>query len=997
MGKPDKPRRGQKPSPRADARLISKDGKPRHAAPTSIVGQLSPDLISLDFAPELTARATDSLERFSDEWMQYEDQLKKYEAKVARDAASEAEINPDGTVQVPVSDEEDFVRPIPPKKPLYRSEYWVKELKEVLTDTSEHFQSKNGAWKIHARAARAERLMEERYGRLRPLIKEYPQLEQVVRTLQRKYSTGYFSPFRQGKAPIPKTTAVIILFMMQRGNLRWEITALSVLFLLVGLQPWALVVLVAGSHALLENRRRKPLKPMKRRIPATSPYYAVEVDDENQNDVDKEKEKKRKIELLKQPVGSKLGLDEMIDTSLYDTILLGSGPSTLYTAALLSRSGRKVLVLSPKEDASGCYGLDMPNVSKEIRDIPFDVESSNVSKCSRQQVLLAPALCSSNDYQGGIRFAQIGSKLDGYAFEILSVPGMGTEGGKEGIPFVLRAGGSGSLVEDAAIHLGDGWPGVTPGDLGNSTSAVYLGICEALNASANQFYLSKLLEDSMNNLRSESTYHSSAIRYASSFLDRGFPLNPHARSLMAAIGMKGENIKPSQTSMGAHVTNVSSAMSGEGMHYPIGGPRALCHAFQSVIEENDGRVLTHVPIARLIFEDPPEKTSVPTPTAKDGEETKAPTETAPRCIGVMLADKREIKFNMAEWKQSIKPAIVSMMGFINTFIRLVPDEVRVGYTFPRGLYALAESRPVIKILFALDGSAKDLDVTGADFYRLPSAAVARDSINSETGEVVLGEIGGGVADDDKDDDEVKIDEVNHEPVGESHALTSKTTSKPKKSRRVKFEAGRSWMQIAFPSAKDPSFESRHGKITTCVVTVEADDDFVTPFDSKPKMYVIQRGKDETHPDHLWLMQRVQKDLLETYPQLDGKILHSKLVGPLHRGLSHTPERYAAKGVRPDSPYPGLFCGGSDLTVGESFSGSIVGGWLTSNAVMGYTALDHLYLQKNVTSDIARYLEPPDIPNEEDLAVDLDSLDQGITPDKKRTDVEDVEPELENEE
>ncbi len=91
---------------------------------------------------------------------------------------------------------------------------------------------------------------------------------------------------------------------------------------------------------------------------------------------------------------------------------------------------------------------------------------------------------------------------------------------------------------------------------------------------------------------------------------------------------------------------------------------------------------------------------------------------------------------------------------------------------------------------------------------------------------------------------------------------------------------------------------------------------------------------------------------------------------MHRGLSHNPERYAAKGVRPESPYPGLFVGGSDLTV-ESFNGSMVGGWLAANAVMGYTWMDYLFLQKNVTSDISRYLEPPDIPKEEDLAVPFD--------------------------
>jgi hypothetical protein len=112
---------------------------------------------------------------------------------------------------------------------------------------------------------------------------------------------------------------------------------------------------------------------------------------------------------------------------------------------------------------------------------------------------------------------------------------------------------------------------------------------------------------------------------------------------------------------------------------------------------------------------------------------------------------------------------------------------------------------------------------------------------------------------------------------------------------------------------------------------------------------------------------------------------SQLIGPFHRGLSHNPERYAAKGVRPDSPYPGLFVGGSDLTIGESFGGSIVGGWLAANAVMGYTSIDHLFLQKNITSDIELFLEPPDISDEADVAVPyeppvVDSLQETVKQD-----------------
>ena len=970
MGKPERIRRGQQAPTTIDA-----DGRiPKHAARGSVVGKLSPDIISVYFSPELTSIATESLESYSDNLMQYDDAMKMYEEAMNGDRRQEnqAEIDSDGTISTTIVPP----KPIPPRTPLYKSEHYIKELEEVLSETKDYFQSKNGGWKAHVRAARFERVMDERYGRLRPLMKEYPEIEQFVKTVQRRYATGYLSPFRQGKPPIPKSTAVIILFMMQRGNLRWEVTVLAVLFFLVGLQPWALVVLIAGGQALMESRKRRPIQPMKKIIPSTSPYYAVDDGDEDEDETirnDKEheeKERQRKIDFLKQPVGTKLRNDEFKNSSLhqYDTIILGSGPSTLYTAALLSRTGRKVLVLTSKDDASGCYTLSGS-------DIPFDIESSDISRCSKIQAMLVPALSSSTDYQGGIRFAQIGTPADGHAFQILSVPGMGTESSQQdAIPFIVRADGARSLVEDAARSLGDGWPGVTLDDIGNSASAAYIQACNTLNATSNEYYMSKILDESVNNLRTSGVFQEATIRYASSFLDSGFPLNAHVRSLMAAIGMKGENIKPSKTSMGAHVSNICSATSGEGMHYPIGGPRAICHALRKVVEENDGRVLTHVPFNRLIFDESPDTSTTPTKTsvAEGTAETKAKKmPSAPRCIGIQLIDKREIRFDLSKFKdKGYQPAVVSMLGLTTTFIRLLPNVQRDKYSIPVGLPALSEQRPVIKILFRLEGSAKALNITGADFYRLPAAALAQDKVDQTTGEIKLGTIGWL----DGEVTETDVEQINN-PIQDSHSnpqgADSNSTDTGKKSNKVVYEPGKSWMQISFPSAKDPSFETRHGKVTTCVVTIEADDDFVTPFETKPKLFAIQRGKGETHGDYKWLVDRVRGDLLMNYPQIKGKITHSELVGPLYRGLSHTPQRYAAKGVRSDSPYPGLFSGGSDLTVGESLSASIVGGWLVANAVTGYGPLDHLFLQKNITTDILQYLEDPELSEDEEaLAVEF---------------------------
>merc|ERR1712238_428836 len=79
------------------------------------------------------------------------------------------------------------------------------------------------------------------------------------------------------------------------------------------------------------------------------------------------------------------------------------------------------------------------------------------------------------------------------------------------------------------------------------------------------------------------------------------------------------------------------------------------------------------------------------------------------------------------------------------------------------------------------------------------------------------------------------------------------------------------------------------------------------------------------------------------------------------------------GNRPVTPFPGLFVGGADLTVADSFSGAVAGSWLAANAVMGYSSVDHLYLQKNITSDLERFLEEPNEDEEKkDLAVPFES-------------------------
>lgn len=856
-----------------------KPKKPKLISPNVYIGRVSSDMLATVFAPKMEELALRSLEEFADHMMVHEDKVRELmtTAKSAQKERNEAEeeeedereeaeleIEADGTVKN-TEPKIDILLPDPPAKPIFHSQFMIDECLTMVSDISDHF-SENGGWKVHANAAKFERGLDEKYGIFRPFITNHPEVEHFIRSVQRKYAMGYFSPLRQGSPPIPKSTSVIILFMMQRNNVRWDAMILMALFLLIGLQPWALVACVAIFQQLVNRRTRKPIGTMTATVEPVEPYWRV--NNNQHEEAHNGDEAKTKKDILLQRVGIPLGEKEQIDGSQYNAILIGSGPGTLYAGALLARANRKVMILSPGADASGCVVLD--DVPAKFKDVPFDVESANISRIERQQELLTPALCTSSDYQGGIRFAQIGSEADGYAFEILSIPGMGSDGFEAQLPFVLRsAGGTRSLMDDAAASLSDGWP-ASDGSPGGSTSGMYLAACATINATAGAFYLSKILPEKSKSLQKASNYEESACRYASSFLNKCFPLNPHLRSLMAGIGMKCENIKPSNTSMGAHVTNVCAATGGEGMHYPVGGPRSLCHALASVIDQCGGRIVTNAHVKELLFDD-----------AKAKPDTTAGEPEPPRCVGVKLVNATEIKLQQVADSEGggQDSVVVNTKGFIDTFVRLLPEQIRTAHKVPMGLPALSERRPVFKMLFALQGSAGDLSVTGADFYRLPAAALARDHADPTTGAITLGEIGWSdeiTPERQANTAGVQVDNVNTDDNADdadqsgTRGKRTKAAEHTKLPSRVKFDAGVSWMQISFPSAKDPSWEERHGKVSTCVVTVEADDDFVVHYDTKPKLFSIVPNKVNDTGNRGRLMEKVKRDLLELYPQLQGR-------------------------------------------------------------------------------------------------------------------------------
>lgn len=860
-------RMGRPPKRRRDAKKEqTQTAKPKFASPTLVVGQISPDVVSSILGPAMTDLAVQSVEEYADAVLNYE-HVNQFAAAAEKGEEVEVEVDLDGSmIQPPQVDQN---APSPPSQRLFSSQQDIEDLTELLTTTSQHFSTSTNSWKVHANAAKFERLLDEKYGRLRPFIESHPNVEIFIKNVQRKYAMGAFSPFRSSGPPVGKTTSIMILFMMHRNGVRMDAVLLAATFFLVGLQPWALVGLVIIGKWEMDRRKRKRIGGMPKKIQVVEAYYAsaIDGDDENNNNnnLSEEEETKAKYALLDTPVGTKFNpADLSLRDEEYDVILLGSGPETLYAAALLARAGKKLVVLSPRDDVSGCVTLGDKNSSILGKKIPFDIDGMNVTSLSRQQELLAPALCTTTDTQGGIRFSRIGSNLDGYAHSILSVPGLGTDNtSAECIPVVLNATGSlASLAEYCSTCLGDGFPGVDLDgkDNGNSNSLSYLKACNQINAGSADYYLSKLF-----NAKESNAYQEASVRTASAFLNKCLPLNTHVRSLMAAIGMMNENVCPDKTSMAAHVTNICAMTSEEGVAYPVGGPRAICHALTSVIEQCGGRVVAGVSLQELLFEKLDEEKE--TKKKADGEDSDPLKGPKPKCKGIRLQNGMDIKVSKDDG------SVISMLGFIPTFLNLLPAETRTAHGVPAGLPAISERRPLMKIMVGLKGSKADLNLTGADWYRLPNASLPYDEMDQATGQIRFGAIGADSGGDDPTTEGEATEETETTSVGgrrgkQSKTATSATTKKM--TRRCKFQTGESWMKVSFPSAKDPSWHDRYGPISTCVVTVEACDDFVRAFDTKPQIYsILKGGGSSTSGEMGRLMDRVMKDLMQTFPQLEG--------------------------------------------------------------------------------------------------------------------------------
>jgi all-trans-retinol 13,14-reductase len=145
--------------------------------------------------------------------------------------------------------------------------------------------------------------------------------------------------------------------------------------------------------------------------------------------------------------------------------------------------------------------------------------------------------------------------------------------------------------------------------------------------------------------------------------------------------------------------------------------------------------------------------------------------------------------------------------------------------------------------------------------------------------------------------------------------------------------------LSFPSAKDPDFERRHPGRATIDVIGLVPWQWFRQWDGTPWK---KRGQDY-ESFKAQLAARLREALLSRCPQIADHIDHAELSTPLSTkhfaghpsgelyGLSHSPARFAARGLRTHTGVKDLYLTGADICT-AGIGGALMGGLMTATVV-----------------------------------------------------------------
>lgn len=154
--------------------------------------------------------------------------------------------------------------------------------------------------------------------------------------------------------------------------------------------------------------------------------------------------------------------------------------------------------------------------------------------------------------------------------------------------------------------------------------------------------------------------------------------------------------------------------------------------------------------------------------------------------------------------------------------------------------------------------------------------------------------------------------------------------------------------VSFPSAKDPSWESRYpGRATIEVISF-------APYEWFKKWEGEKWHRRGAEYDELKakFSERLIETLYRHVPQVQGRLDYHELSTPLSTrhfcnyekgeiyGLNHTPKRFRQKWLRPRTAVKNLYLTGQDI-VSDGIAGALFGGVLTASVLLKKNIISHI--------------------------------------------------------
>lgn len=259
-------------------------------------------------------------------------------------------------------------------------------------------------------------------------------------------------------------------------------------------------------------------------------------------------------------------------------------------------------------------------------------------------------------------------------------------------------------------------------------------------------------------------------------------------------------------------------------------------------------------------------------------------------INILIEENRAVGVTMADGTDIRSSIVISNAGAFNTYGKLLPSQVAKEFGYQEKLTTIKRSCTNVGLFIGLKEDSDSLKLPKTNFW-------------------------------------VYLDQHHDKNVGEFF-------EDPTKPLPVVY--------ISFPSAKDPSFDSRYPGRSTIEIVAPAG------YELFRKWQGTTWGKRGDDYDRLSdeFAERMLKVLYEKLPQLKGKVDYYEASTPLSTeffcaydegeiyGLEHDPERFKQDWLKPKSNIPGLWLTGQDV-LSCGVAGAMIAGLLTAIQILGW--------------------------------------------------------------